>query len=86
MFKKVLFVALFMFASLGQAIEDKINVNTADAVSIAKALDGVGLKKAEAIVAYREKHGEFTSLQALVKVKGIGDSLLSKNMEKMTIE
>ncbi|KZY31951.1 hypothetical protein A3729_08635 [Oleiphilus sp. HI0043] len=48
-----------------------ININSADAQTIAKALKGVGLKKAEAIVDYRERYGEFARLEELVAVKGI---------------
>ncbi len=45
-----------------QAVSDKLNINTASASEIQKALIGIGAKKAEAIVQYREKHGNFTAL------------------------
>lgn len=49
-----------------------VNVNTASAEELAQALKGVGLKKAEAIVAYRESNGQFQHVDELVNVKGIG--------------
>lgn len=49
-----------------------VNVNTADAKTLARELSGIGLSKAEAIVAHREKHGPFKSADDLAKVKGIG--------------
>ncbi|MBK9664640.1 MAG: helix-hairpin-helix domain-containing protein [Gammaproteobacteria bacterium] len=45
---------------------------------LADALQGVGLKKAEAIVAYRNEHGPFKSVDDLVNVKGIGEKSLEK--------
>lgn len=59
--------------------EGKIDVNTADAASLSRHLKGVGEKKAQAIVAYREEHGPFRSLRDLEHVKGIGPALLRKN-------
>ncbi len=56
-----------------------VNVNKADAATIAKALDGVGMAKARAIVDYRKAHGPFKSVQDLAKVKGIGKATLSHN-------
>lgn len=62
-----------------------ININTADAKAIAEGLTGVGLKKAERIVAYREQHGPFRSADELVNVKGIGDALLDKNRDRIAV-
>ncbi|HEX7339050.1 MAG TPA: helix-hairpin-helix domain-containing protein [Rhodanobacteraceae bacterium] len=56
-----------------------VNVNKADAATIAKALDGVGLAKANAIVAYRKAHGPFKSVDELTQVKGIGKATLAHN-------
>jgi competence protein ComEA len=62
-----------------------VNINTADAQSLANGLNGIGIKKAEAIVAYREQHGKFTSPEQLLEVKGIGKATLDKNREKIKI-
>lgn len=50
-----------------------VDVNTADAETISKALKGIGMSKAEAIVEYREKHGPFKNADELSLVKGIGE-------------
>jgi len=63
-----------------------VNINTADAQTIADALQGVGLSKAKAIIAYREANGEFASIEGLSAVKGIGDATVSKNRNLMTIK
>ncbi|MDP3323092.1 MAG: helix-hairpin-helix domain-containing protein [Hydrogenophaga sp.] len=55
-----------------------VNINTDDAAAIAAALDNVGLKKAEAIVKYRQAHGPFKSPDELEKVAGIGAKTLLK--------
>jgi len=57
----------------------EVNINTADAETIAAELNGVGLSKAKAIVEYRTKHGPFRSVDDLSLVKGIGERILDKN-------
>ncbi len=74
----VLLLAMMLtFTSISMAQE--VNVNTADAQSIAGSLNGIGLKKAEAIVAWRAEHGDFTDLSSLESVKGVGPKTIEKN-------
>ena len=56
-----------------------VNVNTADAATLAKELDGIGPAKAQAIVEYRQKNGAFRSAEDLLKVDGIGQRVLEMN-------
>lgn len=56
-----------------------VNVNRADAATIAQSLDGIGAAKADAIVAWRTEHGPFKSVDDLRKVKGIGEATLERN-------
>lgn len=58
-----------------------VNVNAASAEALAEALDGIGLSKAQAIVAYRNANGPFRHADELVKVKGIGLSTVDRNRE-----
>jgi competence protein ComEA len=60
-----------------------VNINTADAATLAKELAGIGLKRAQAIVEYRQKHGPFRSADELALVKGIGPSAISKNRDNI---
>lgn len=62
-----------------------VNINTASAAELADALNGVGMQKAEAIVAYRTANGAFTSVEQLLEVKGIGEATLSKNRTLITL-
>ena len=80
-------VALFLLASASVhgAESPRVNVNTADAAAIASTLTGVGVKKAEAIVAYREANGRFDAPADLTKVKGIGPSIVAKNAGKIVV-
>ena len=64
---------------------ETVNINTADAETIARVLNGVGLKKAEAIVQHRETHGRFDSAADLIAVKGIGESTVEKNADKIVV-
>ncbi|OOF64269.1 helix-hairpin-helix domain-containing protein [Rodentibacter sp. Ppn85] len=65
-------------------VGDKLNINTATASEIQKSLTGIGAKKAEAIVQYREKHGNFTTAEQLLEVQGIGKATLEKNRDRLT--
>ena len=63
-----------------------VNINTADAKTLAANIKGVGNKKAEEIVQYRDKHGPFKSADDLVKVKGIGPNLIEKNRDILLVK
>jgi len=58
---------------------EPVNINTADATALAKALNGVGPAKARAIVSYREKNGPFKTVDQLAMVEGISQKLIDKN-------
>jgi competence protein ComEA len=63
-----------------------ININTATAVELAEAIDGVGEVRAAAIIALREKLGGFTNLEQLLDVKGISDVTLSRISSIIVLE
>ena len=63
-----------------------VNVNTASAEEISEALKGVGITKAEAIVAYRDENGQFKHVDELVNVKGIGIRTVDINREYILLE
>ncbi|TCP91261.1 competence protein ComEA [Cricetibacter osteomyelitidis] len=62
---------------------DKVNINTATADELKRVLVGIGQKKAEAIVQYREKHGLFTAPEQLLEVQGFGKATLEKNKDRI---
>lgn len=94
------FVLMFMLSTvlmLGSAslyAEDQspagaapvVNINSADAATLAAQLNGVGQARAEEIVRYRETYGKFGSIEELAEVKGIGQSTLAKNRHLITLE
>ncbi|MBO6563617.1 MAG: helix-hairpin-helix domain-containing protein [Pseudomonadales bacterium] len=61
-----------------------VNVNQADAATIANVLSGVGLSRARAIVEYRDQYGPFYSAEELTAVKGIGQSTVERNLSRIT--
>jgi competence protein ComEA len=63
-----------------------VDINTADAATIAKELQGIGLSRAQAIVAYREKNGAFRSVEDLRKIKGIGAKVLERNRANIKLD
>jgi competence protein ComEA len=62
-----------------------VNINTADAATLAAALDGVGAARAKAIVEYREAHGPFRSVDDLAQVKGIGEHVVDANRSRLKV-
>jgi len=74
--KNVLFLLMLFSANV---FATPVNINAADAQTIADSLSNIGLKKAEAIVAYRNKNGAFKSVDELGEVSGIGDKTIEKN-------
>lgn len=77
---------LVLPAPSGTAVpEEKININTADSETL-QTLPGIGEKRAEDIIAYREAHGPFRIAEDLTKVKGIGESILEGLLEQITVE
>lgn len=69
-------------AGMGFAVET-VDINTASVEELADALHGVGLSKAEAIVAYREANGPFTNPDELVNVRGIGMRTVDRNRNRL---
>ncbi len=68
------------------AFAGPVDVNSADAKTLARELQGVGMAKAEAIVNYREKNGPFKSPADLAKVKGLGKKLIDQNKANLKFE
>ena len=86
-FLQSLLLALLLAGSALAATEtpSKVDINSADAATLAAALNGVGLAKAEAIVAHRKQHGPFKSPEQLAEVKGIGLKLVEKNKDRIQV-
>ena len=75
-----LFLALPMIGFSAEAI----NINTADKETLMEVIKGVGEKKAEAIIKYREENGPFKSVDELANVQGIGESTIEKHRDMLT--
>ena len=63
----------------------KVDINTANAQTLARVLKGIGPKKAAAIVVFRKKNGPFKAISDLDKVRGIGKKIIEKNKGKIIL-
>ena len=79
-------LSVCLLAMSGLSFAGPVNVNTADAKTIAKELHGVGAAKAEMIVAYREANGPFTNADQLRQIKGIGKKTVERNREYIRLQ
>lgn len=81
-------LATILASSLGFAAEQPatVNINTANADTIAAVLNGVGAVRAQSIVKWREQHGPFTSMAQLAEVRGVGAVVLEKNKDRIVLE
>ena len=64
---------------------DTIDINSATAEQLAAAISGVGLKKARAIIAYREANGPFATIEDLTRVRGIGTATVDANRHLLAV-
>lgn len=80
--KTITAIAVFCFTAFAHA---EVNINTATMQQLTE-LDNIGSVKAAAIVEYRNKHGDFKSVDDLLRVNGIGMAILEVNRNMLTIE
>ncbi|WP_312216614.1 helix-hairpin-helix domain-containing protein [Pantoea vagans] len=65
--------------------QEQVSINEATAEQLSAAMNGVGLKKAQAIVNYREQYGPFSAIQQLSEVPGIGNALIERNAARLKL-
>jgi competence ComEA-like helix-hairpin-helix protein len=83
------FVLTFMlmpvvFANIEYKGTETVNINKANSETLAAYLKGVGANKAEAIVKYRRANGNFSSIEDLKNVPGIGDETFKDNKKYLS--
>ena len=81
---KSLLLAFAILAS-NPVLAEKLNINTADAATIAAELNGVGESRAKEIVKYREQVGKFKTIEELENISGIGMKTIEKNRDKISL-
>lgn len=72
-------------AAQPQQEQEQVSINEATAEQLSAVMNGVGLKKAQAIVSYREQYGPFSAIQQLSEVPGIGNALIERNAARLKL-
>ncbi len=70
--------------SNSQVVDTSININTATVKELT-ILSGIGKKKAEAIINYRNNNGNFSDINDLRKVEGIAKKTFEKIKGKIVV-
>ena len=81
---KVIITGLMLIMSSALWAEH-VNINAADAETLAVELKGIGVKKAQAIIDYRKEHGAFVNVEDLANVKGISSRIIDKNKDNIVL-
>lgn len=79
-------LCLLCLSPLAMAQSSTVNLNSADASTLARELEGIGDSKARAIVEYRQKNGPFRKVEDLALVKGIGLRTIELNRGRLRVE
>lgn len=83
-----LIFAITAMAAPGLTVADnqvkKININTATSAEL-QQLPRVGEKVAQRIIDFRQQNGDFTKIEELMKVKGIGEKMFSSLKDRITV-
>lgn len=85
---RILLLALCFFFSIsvfGLAEAAPVNINTASAEELKHSLNGIGHKRAERIVEYRERHGAFETPEDIMTVPYIGPRLFEANRNDILV-
>lgn len=75
-------------SALAFAVEEQpepVNINTDNAVTLAAGLNGIGLRRAEQIVEYREANGPFKDPYELTVIKGVGERIVERNEARIRL-
>ena len=83
LFLQVMALAAILFTGIVNA--STVNINTADAETLASELEGVGASRAEAIDDYRQRVGRFDSPEQLLDVTGVGPRVLEWNADRIVV-
>ncbi|MCZ6525097.1 MAG: ComEA family DNA-binding protein [Gammaproteobacteria bacterium] len=83
-FRRCILAVLLILPSLLFAGE-AININTADKETL-MSITGIGERRADAIIAYRDQHGPFKSIDQLAEIKGVGQALVEKNRDSLVVK
>lgn len=81
----LLLLASLWFAGSVRVLAEGVDLNTADAVTLARDMKGIGEVRARAIVEYRTQHGPFKSIDELALVKGIGQKVIDQNRDLVVL-
>jgi competence protein ComEA len=85
-FYALILIALISF--VGTSVDAKenaqININKATVKELL-SLKGIGSKKANDIIVYREEHGPYKETKDIMKIKGIGDKMFEKIKDQIMV-
>ena len=68
----------------GDKADSRVNINTADEAELT-TITGIGSSRAQAIIAWREEHGRFKTIEDIMNVSGIKEGLFSRIRDSIRV-
>lgn len=84
--RSAIIVLLFYLFGAAQVLAGPVNINTADAATLAAELSGIGPVLAQEIVRDREQNGRYATADDLARVKGIGQRIVDQNRDNIQVD
>ena len=84
--RAVFLLLSFYLVSATAVFAGPVNINTADAATLAAELSGIGPVLAEEIVRDRELNGRYATADDLVRVKGVGQRIVDQNRDNIQVD
>jgi competence protein ComEA len=82
---KKLLLSIVLLIPLACFAAEAIDINVADQDEL-MTVKGIGEKRAAAIIAYREQHGRFNSIDELADVRGVSETFVEKSRAILTVK
>jgi len=84
--KKLVLSLILVAPAMALAVDDKVNINTADKSELTNELIGITTQQAKNIIEYRKEHGRFHRIEDLELVEDIRYDVMNINRPNIVVD